>query len=336
MTDPLASEWPLLAKDVIGQALVAQVATVTRDGRPVTWPMNPYLAPAGSTIDVSTGVTYPAKAERAKHNPKVGLLAGGGATPLVLIKALATVREEDLQANTDRYVRESPTKTAQAWRGQPKWLIRAQAWYWVRVFIELSPLEVRWWESGALDGAGELWRARVSAEETGETSAGEPTGTRVEARAPVPSAPWQRDPGAWRSRASYLFEQGFGPPTLTVMSPEGFPVPLPCRSAVLAREGFLLDLPESSPVAAEGSACLGFDRVYGGSSFAGQENAVFLGSIEGANGNFTVERLLPDFSLPDHGWAKYRNFLNARHRLSRRLDSECRRRGQPVPTIRLP
>ena len=323
MGDPLAAAWPSPAKEVIDSALVAQVATVTRDGRPVTWPMNPYLSPDGSTTDVSTGVTYPAKAERAKRNPRVGLLAGGGATPLVLMKAVATVRDEDLQANTDRYVHESRSKTAEAWRGQPRWLIRAQAWYWVRIFVELTPVEVRWWEGGALDGPGELWRGPDL-----------PTTAKQGAPSSIRPAPWQKEPGDWHSRASYVLEQ-FGAPTLTVMAPDGFPVPVPCRRAVLVPGGFTLDLPESSPVAAAGGACLGFDRMDGGTSFKGQENAVFTGSVEAATGRFAVERLLPDFSLPSHGFAKYRNFLNARRRLSGRLASECARRGQPVPEIRL-
>jgi hypothetical protein len=324
MSGPLADAWPSPAKEVIAHTLVAQVATVTRDGRPVTWPMNPYLSPDGSTIDVSTGVTYPSKAERARRNRKVGLLAGGGAMPLVLVKAVATVRDEDLQANTDRYVRESRTKTAEAWRGQPKWLIRSQAWYWVRIFVELTPVEVRWWDSGTLEGPGELWHGPDPA-----------MTARGEERSPIHSTPWQREPGDWRSRASDVSEQQFGPPTLTVMAPDGFPVPRPCRGAVLDGDGFSLDLPETSPVAASGPACLGFDRVYGTTSFKGQENAVFTGSLDAVTGRFTVARLLPDFSLPSHGWAKYRNFLNARRRLSRRLESECARRGQPVPKVRL-
>jgi hypothetical protein len=286
--------------------------------------MNPYLSPDGSTIDVSTGVTYPAKAERAKRNPRVGLLAGGGAAPLVLIRGIAKVHDEDLQANTDRYVRESRTKTGDAWRGQPKWMIRAQGWYWVRIFVHLTPVEVRWWGSGTLDGPGETWAAADHETPAPDTA---PSSMR--------SAPWQREPGDWRSRAAYVVEQ-FGPPTLTVMSPDGFPVPLPCERAVLGPGGFALELPDSAPVVATGPACLGFDRMYGGTSFTGQENAVFTGGFDAAASRFTVERLLPDFSLPARGWAKYRNFLGARHRLSRRLETECARRGQPVPKIRLP
>jgi hypothetical protein len=77
----------------------------------------------GRSLDVSTGLTYPAKAERARRDPRVCLLfadpvgSGIDAPPTVLVQGLATVRDCDLQANTDRYVRASMKRFPDAHEG---------------------------------------------------------------------------------------------------------------------------------------------------------------------------------------------------------------------------
>ena len=104
---------------LIDRSYVAHVATLDRAGRPVTWPMTPYLDASGAAIEVSTGVTYPAKAERARRNPHVCVLLGGGDEPLARVTALATVRDQDLQANTDHFIRQAATKTGAGWSHLP-------------------------------------------------------------------------------------------------------------------------------------------------------------------------------------------------------------------------
>ena len=67
----LAPAWSDELTEVFTSSLVCEYATLTRQGRPVTWPVTPYLG--GRTLDVSTGLTYPLKAERARANPRVAL-----------------------------------------------------------------------------------------------------------------------------------------------------------------------------------------------------------------------------------------------------------------------
>ena len=120
----------------------------------MTVPTTPYVGPAGS-VDVSTGLTYPAKAERARRNPKVALLfadalgAGMGGAPVVLVQGHAAVRDADLQLNTDRYVRSSLSKLPAAAKGQPNALLRRLAFYYARIWIEITPLHMRWWRTRA-------------------------------------------------------------------------------------------------------------------------------------------------------------------------------------------
>ncbi|NUS07573.1 MAG: hemerythrin, partial [Nonomuraea sp.] len=130
---------PTIAFD---SAVVCAYTSLTRDERPITWPVTPY-AGAGGTIAVSTGLTYPGKAERARRDPRVALLAEGDA--VVLVQGRATVRDADLQANTDRYVRDSQTKIPDAFAGMPWFLVKRLTWYFARIYVEVTPERITWW-----------------------------------------------------------------------------------------------------------------------------------------------------------------------------------------------
>lgn len=117
--------WPAELRSVFGDAVTVEYASMTASGAPITVPLSPYLSDESATIDVSTGLTYPVKAERARQNPKIALLCsdslgpGREGAPIVLVQGLATVRDSDLQANTDRYVEQSMAKFPEAYAGQP-------------------------------------------------------------------------------------------------------------------------------------------------------------------------------------------------------------------------
>jgi hypothetical protein len=72
-TAPVLSR-PIELEPVFERATTVEYSSLTATGVPITVPVTPYLSEGGATIDVSTGVTYPAKAERARRNPKVALL----------------------------------------------------------------------------------------------------------------------------------------------------------------------------------------------------------------------------------------------------------------------
>ena len=65
---------------------------------------------------MTTGVGYPKKAVDAEANPKVALLfsdpTGSGVEnpPQVLVQGTARVNDDDLEANAERYARESVEK----------------------------------------------------------------------------------------------------------------------------------------------------------------------------------------------------------------------------------
>ena len=100
--------WPAEVLPVFQRFITCEYATLTRAGAPVTLPLTPYLGEDGRTLDVSTGITYPAKAERVRRNPRVCMLfsdpAGSRvkAPPVVLVYGLAAVDDHDLQAVVGR------------------------------------------------------------------------------------------------------------------------------------------------------------------------------------------------------------------------------------------
>lgn len=308
---------PTIAFD---SAVVCAYTSLTRDERPITWPVTPY-AGAGGTIAVSTGLTYPGKAERARRDPRVALLAEGDA--VVLVQGRATVRDADLQANTDRYVRDSQTKIPDAFAGMPWFLVKRLTWYFARIYVEVTPERITWWPDGDLAHDPLTWTC--------------PPGTTAPASDPAPSGP--RPPGRseppadWRPYARRA--RDLGRPIVSMLV-DGLPLTVPARAFSPTPTGYELDLPAGVP-AVPGPVCLTFHRHDPGLRW--QENVVLLGTAtprDGTRLTVTVDRALPDWSLPEDRRLRTRSFLDHGKDLKRRLKTEAARRSQPVPRVRRP
>jgi len=116
--------FPGLPADIAGlmtAAMFCEFGTISQQGVPIDTPLFCFADPTSRTIDVGTGLAYPAKAERARRNPKVGiLLEAGPDLPVISIGALATVRDANIQANADRYISEVIAYFAAFSAGKPK------------------------------------------------------------------------------------------------------------------------------------------------------------------------------------------------------------------------
>lgn len=324
-----APSWPAELGQVFERELTCEYASLTRSGSPVTLPSTPYVG--NGTLDVSTGLTYPAKAERARRNPKVALLfgdpigAGTGELPVVLVQGHAAVRDADLQANTDRYARVTMAKLPEATKGQPKFLLRRMKFYYARIWIEITPLRISWWSDRTLAGAAQTWQA--------------PADTAPAQSDPAPSgrapSPWLTPPSDWRPIAARALRE-LPLADLTYVDADGYPVCIPVAAGELAGEDVPLKIGAGAPELRAGSACL---TVHGHDErFTTQENHTLIGSLAlGENGpRLNVERALADWSLTGNRLQSSLGFLRKGRTLSPRLKGEAARRGQPVPEVRLP
>ena len=177
--------------DLMAAGIVAEYATITRDGVPLDTPCYYFPSKGLETFDLATGLSYPAKAERARRNPKVGLLIEGGAEePVISIAGVAAVRDADPQANALRYLSE----VGYFIPGNPTWEVARKAvYYWTRIIIEVTPARILWWDSrAAMDGRPNVWTA--------------PAETAFPASDPAApgsvSAPANRQPRSWKEAAA--------------------------------------------------------------------------------------------------------------------------------------
>jgi len=324
--DALSSTtWPREVADILERAMVCEYASLTRDGRPVTWPVTPYVGVDG-TLDVSTGLTYPDKAERARRDPRVALLyssaegSGLDRPPVVLVQGRASVRDADLQANTDRYVRVALAKTGAGFAGMPWFLVRRLGWYFARIWVEVTPERIVWWPDGDLARTPEVWTAPGDIVVPPSDPA--PAGPRLPSRSTPP-----RDWRPFADRAGRL-----GGPVVTMVVDDR-PVVVRARAVVRTEEGFDLQLPEGI-AAVDGPVCLTFHQH--GPAMDWQENVVLVGqgAAQGDRLRVRVERALNDWSLAGSKRERSRSFLGEGRMLRKRLKAEAARRGQPVPRVR--
>ena len=326
-------DWPEELLPFFERAITVEYASLTRAGTPVTYPVTPYVGEDGLTLDLSTGLTYPAKAERARRNPKVALLysdpVGSGLeeAPKALVQGLATVRDSDLQANTDRYVRLALAKFPDVYERQPKFLLRSVSWYLARIWIQVTPMRILWWPTGRLDEPPRDWVA--------------PAGTNAPPSDPAPPgkqpASWKEQPSEWRPAAELALRE-LPLRDLTFVGGEGFPVCVPVREVSLEKEGLWLHAARVPGARPEGPACLTFHDHDEG--FTTQQNRVFVGRVsetEDGSVMFGVERMLGNWSLPASKLSQTLDFtVGSARRLRPRLKAEAARRGQPVPKIHFP
>lgn len=299
----------------IRPCIVAEFATVSAQGVPIDTPTFAFADPAGGSIDIATGLAYPAKAERARRNPKVGLLLEGKPDePVVAIAARAAVRDADIQANVDRYIAETIAYYDSYSNGKPWSVARQAIWYWARIFVCCTPTRILWWPRGSeMDAPPLRWDA--------------PADTDFPASDPAPRAKPSRAPAwpgrDWRERADEVLSQGMHG-HLTVLDDEGYPMPIRARTITRSGEGFTLTLPAGLPWRAQGKASL---------CFLGMATFVGTAVLSGTGAEFIVERILPTLPTvtdPAEIWAPAESTRTA---LMTRLEQELARRGLDTPRV---
>src|SRR3954470_23847355 len=151
----MTASLPEDVRAVFDRFVTTEYTTVDRRGQPITWPVTPYHAPGAGTVDVTTGLGYPKKADDAAANPKVALLFSDPTgcdlpdPPRVLVQGIAEVDDRDLDANRERYISESAIKRpATQSMTPPKPMQRLMTWYFARIYVHVRPERVYVWRGG--------------------------------------------------------------------------------------------------------------------------------------------------------------------------------------------
>ncbi|MDB5159680.1 MAG: hemerythrin cation binding domain protein [Mucilaginibacter sp.] len=172
---------------LIQSVVNAEFATMTADGVPIDTPLFAFPAEDLSTIDMATGLAYPAKANRVRRNPKVGVLIEGvlPGEPTISIAGMAAVRDADIQGNALRYLAETGHYAhleADLWPEQQKAI-----WYWMRIIMVIAPKQILWWDDpAALESAPHRWDAPADTEF--------PVSDPLPPTSPQPAPKWSQPP----------------------------------------------------------------------------------------------------------------------------------------------
>jgi hypothetical protein len=316
VTDPrngtaASNETVLTARDQIAAYRVAEFVTLTRDGSPVGWPLNPDLE--GGRLVFSTGYAYPGKARNAQRDPRVAVLysdpTASGRTdgdPLVLVQGRCEVLDSDLQANTERYAAQHiRTRSPLAPMLRIPLLRQLLVGYMARIWMEVVPeREVSWARAGMPPAS--LVASRPASYTPG-------LGLRLPDQV-----------RGWVSRYPR-------PPVLSFVDARGWPAATRV-AATIGRDRIVLDgtVPsvEGAPVS------LAYHQLTG--NYRSNDAFLIRGHLD-ANGALVPERVVGYGGTADDrgvGSAKLLRllFLDLRRDLAKKLEQE----GQPVPRVRLP
>ncbi len=308
----IENELPPRVIDMLRGTLNSEFATVSGQGVPIDTPMIFFPRDDLSAFNVGTGLAYPAKAERARRNSKVGLLLEGKRDePVVAICGRAAVRDSDIQANTDLYLSE----TAFMRVGLEPWPNAKRAlWYWTRVIVSIAPAHILWWDSrSSMDREPHRWSAPAN-------TVFPPSDAAPPASLDTPAL---RSGAAWRALATTALDLKL-PGHLTLCDSEGYPLPIRASAIALADDGLVMTVPPGAPWHRAGKATL---------SFMGRET--FVGEVlaDGERTRLRVDRALPINPFmgdPREVWDPSPEVHAA---MMGRIEKELGRRGQSLPTI---
>lgn len=314
---------PQDVQDVFARFITTELTTIDRQGQPITWPVTPYYRAGGPCIDVTTGLGYPKKANDARKNPLVSLLfsdptgSGLGNPPMVLVQGTAEVDDRDLDANRERYTRESLEKLPGTAKLQPPDAVkRFLNWYYTRIYIHVRPERVYVWRSGDLTSEPELHDSHMEEVRSGHSE--EPERFHASPEGGV---------SAWDPR---VHELGTTYPTavLSIVSPDGFPftVRVPVHVDAAARWIRIDADPDSVPLQ-PGLACLTAHRH--APDFTWQNNFQVRGDLVAVEGGWALRphKLIGGMELPQGRLEMLRANAKKARRYHRTAKQELARRG---------
>ena len=320
----MTSSLPQDVRDVFESFITTEYTTVDGRQQPITWPVTPYYRQGGATIDLSTGIGYPKKADDAIRNPYVSLLfsdpTGSGLDSgcRVLVQGTATVDDRDLEANRERYFRESNEKLPATRDMHPPKLVRRMfGWYYTRLYVKVRPERVLVWPGGEQSTEPEIFGAHLEEVRSGHSE--EPA-----ARHAAPEGGATK----WDQRMEQLGTR-YQTAVVSWVGPDGFPISarVPVRLDRDAARVELGELPPGLP-AIEGRACLTAHEH--APEFTWQQNFQVRGDLVRSGDGWALvpHRLVGGFELPKEGpVARTRRFIDRTIRHGRTARRRMKQRG---------
>ncbi len=315
---------PPEVQEVFQRFITTELTTIDDRGQPITWPVTPYYRAGGPCIDVTTGLGYPKKANDARANPLVSLLfsdpngSGLGGAPMVLVQGTADVDDHDLDANRERYGRESIEKLPATAKLQPPDLLkRFLSWYYTRIYVHVRPERVYVWRDGDIGTEPELFDSHLEEVRSGHSE--EPERFHASPEGGVT---------AWDPR---IQELGTRYPTavLSIVSPDGFPfaVRVPIHVDGANRWIQIDAVPETVPLQ-PGLACL-TAHVHA-PNFTWQHNFQVRGDLVEVEGSWALRphKLIGGMEIPKGRVEVLRANAKKARRYHRVAKQELARRGR--------
>ncbi len=292
---------PQEVRDVFARFITTEFVSMDASGQPIAWPLTPYYTDAAPVIEVTTGVGYPKKAEDARRNPRVAMLFSDPTGSRiesgirVLVQGTAEVDDADLDANRERYRRESVQKLPGAREMMPpKFVEGLFSWYFERLYIRVRPERIFVWRNG--DTEPEILDSHMEEVRSGHSE--------------EPPQPHPLPQGGRPVFDRRVEELGRRHPTaaLAWVAPDGFP--LAARASVRWQSEehrvAITDLDHGLPVE-PGRACLTAHSHH--PDFKWQENFQVRGDLleAGEGWTLTPRKLIGGFELPKESeLARYR------------------------------
>jgi hypothetical protein len=320
----VTSSLPAVVQQVFERFVTTEYTTIDAKGQAITWPVTPYYKAGAEYIAVTTGLGYPKKADDAARNPYVGLLFSDptgsemDAPPMVLVQGIATVDDRDLDANRERYMRESGDKLpATKGRHPPAFIRKHLGWYYDRIYVHVRPERVYMWPSCDPSAEPELLDSHMDEVRSGHDEEPE--------TAPLPPS---GKPAVWDARLDALGTPSFPTAVLSIVAPDGFPfsIRLPVRPDHPA--GCIrFDVDALGVPVAEGRACL-TAHVHS-PEFSWQTNFQARGDFVEREGGwvFVPHKSIGGFNVPKGQMAMLRENFGKSLRLRKKAKAELAKRG---------
>ena len=300
----MTSTLPQEVRDAFERFITCEFTTVDAAKQPITWPVTPYYRQGDPTIDVTTGLGYPKKADDARAHPSISLLfsdpTGSGMESglKVLVQGTATVDDADLKANADRYLSESGEKLPATKKMHPPKPLRAMLnWYYARLYIKVRPERVFVWPDGNLAEEPAVHDAHLEEVRSGHVE--EPP---EDHGAPAAGG------AAWDKRLDFL--EGHETGVLSWMGPDGFPIAVRVPfSTEPSRGEIAIEAEPAGLPLIEGRACLTVHRH--APDFSWQRNMQVRGNLTRSDEGWrhVPRRIVGGFELPEGRLTRFRDFV---------------------------